>query len=176
MGPGRPTTAEQVCALQFCEFFGVCDQRWRDDDSLIFIPGIRRGEQDALDIGGVITLAASPRLDGDVAGIRPQRQHWLVRQAALQVQARLAAAPVAARADRGRRRCQRPRFRADALPDDGDVFLDSKATRSGVPAPACSFYSASSRRDEKGTWAYRDWWAHNIEESRGGGRFDRPPD
>ena len=45
MGPGRPTTAGVCAHCEFCEFFGVCDQRWRDDDSLIFIPGIRRGER-----------------------------------------------------------------------------------------------------------------------------------
>ncbi|MFN8088563.1 MAG: TM0106 family RecB-like putative nuclease [Mycobacterium sp.] len=166
VGPGASTTAEQCAHCEFCEFFGVCDQQWRDDDSLIFIPGIRRGERDALDIGGVITLAGLAELDGDVAGIRPQRQHWLVRQAALQVQARLAGGTELphelievgddARLGHG--------FEQMPLPDDGDVFLDFEGHPFWRPNTGLFFLFGLIERDEKGTWAYRDWWAHNIEE------------
>ena len=122
-GPDATTAPEKCNHCEFCEFYAVCDQQWRDEDSLIFIPGIRRAERDALDIGSVTTLTELGELTDDLRGIRPPRQRWLVRQAALQVEARLAGNQLPhelietgedARLGHG--------FELIPQPDDGDVF------------------------------------------------------
>ncbi len=165
-GPEALTTPEKCAHCEFCEFFGVCDKQWRDDDALIFIPGIRRAERDALDIAGVVTLAALAELEGDVAGIRPQRRHWLVRQAALQVQARpsgrdelpheLIEVGEDARLGHG--------FELMPAPDDGDVFLDFEGHPFWRPDTSLFFLFGLIERDDNGAWKYREWWAHNPDE------------
>jgi len=165
-GPEASTTPEKCAHCEFCEFYPLCDKQWRDDDSLIFIPGIRRAERDALDIGGVVTLAELAELPGEVAGIRPQRQTWLVRQAALQVQARLAGDDELphelievgddARLGHG--------LELMPLPDDGDVFLDFEGHPFWRPDTSLFFLFGLIERDDDGTWSYRGWWAHDPAE------------
>ena len=52
-GAQGSTTPEKCAHCEFCEFYTSCDALWRKEDSLIFIPGIRRAERDALDIQGI---------------------------------------------------------------------------------------------------------------------------
>lgn len=164
-GPDAATTPEKCAHCEFCEFFPICDKKWRDDDSLIFIPGIRRGERDALDVGGVVTLTALAETTDLVAGIRPQRQQWLVRQAALQVQARLAGESELphelievgedARLGHG--------FELMPLPDDGDVFLDFEGHPFWRPDASLFFLFGLVQRED-GVWRYLQWWAHDPTE------------
>jgi uncharacterized protein len=165
-GPEAATAPEKCAHCEFCEFFPICDKQWRDEDSLIFIPGIRRGERDALDVGGVVTLTGLADVDDTVAAIRPQRQHWLVRQAALQVQARLAGGEELphelievgedARLGHG--------FELMPLPDDGDVFLDFEGHPFWRPDTGLFFLFGLIQRDDDGSWRYLDWWAHSPAE------------
>lgn len=163
-GPAATTVPETCAHCEFCEFHSLCDRQWRDDDSLIFIPGIRRGERDALDVAGVARLADLAACDTEVAGIRPQRQHWLVRQAALQVQARLAGGGELphelievgddARLGHG--------FELMPLPDDGDVFLDFEGHPFWRPDTSLFFlFGLIERDDDDGVWRYRPFWAHD---------------
>jgi uncharacterized protein len=161
-GPDATTAPEKCTHCEFCEFYAVCDQQWRDEDSLIFIPGIRRAERDALDIGSVTTLAELGELTDDLRGIRPPRQRWLVRQAALQVEARLAGNQLPhelietgedARIGHG--------FELMPQPDDGDVFLDFEGHPFWRPDTSLFFLFGLIERDESGKWIYRDWWAHD---------------
>jgi uncharacterized protein len=165
-GPEASTVPEKCAHCEFCEFFPVCDKQWRDEDSLIFIPGIRRPEREALDIGGVDTLAGLADLEGELRGIRAPRRHWLVRQAALQVQARLAGGGRPphelvevgddARLGRG--------FELMPQPDKGDVFLDFEGHPFWRPDTGLFFLFGLIERNDNGAWAYRAWWAHTLEE------------
>lgn len=164
-GPDAATTPEKCAHCEFCEFYPTCERQWRDEDSLIFIPGIRRTERDVLDGGGVLTLAGLAEVDDAVAGIRAARQQWLVRQAALQVQARLAGGAELphelievgddARLGHG--------FELMPRPDDGDVFLDFEGHPFWRPDTSLFFLFGLIERDD-GAWAYRQWWAHNPAE------------
>ena len=155
-----------MCALRVLRILRVCDQQWRDDDSLIFIPGIRRGERDALDIGGVI-IAGRPRRVGRRRGRNPPAAAALAGAAGrVAGSGRLAGGTELphelievgddARLGHG--------FEQMPLPDDGDVFLDFEGHPFWRPNTGLFFLFGLIERDEKGTWAYRDWWAHNIEE------------
>lgn len=165
-GPEAATVPEKCAHCEFCEFFSLCDRQRRDDDSLIFIPGIRRSERDALDIGGVVRLADLAEVDGEVAGIRPPRREWLVRQAALQVQARLAGGDQLphelievgddARLGHG--------LELMPPPDEGDVFLDFEGHPFWRPDRGLFFLFGLIERDDDGVWRYRDWWAHDPAE------------
>lgn len=165
-GPDASTTPEKCVHCQFCEFYPMCDKQWRDADSLIFIPGIRRAERDALDIGGVATMAALAELDTKTVGIRPQRQHWLVRQAALQVRARLAGGDELPHEliEIG----DDPRLghglELMPTPDEGDVFLDFEGHPFWRPDTSLFFLFGLIERDDSGDWTYREWWAHNPKE------------
>lgn len=165
-GPEASTAAEKCSHCAFCEFFEVCEKQWRDDDSLIFIPGIRRDEREALDIGGVVRLTDLAEFDGDVSRVRPQRRDWLVRQAALQVQAQLAGggelpfelieAGEDERLGRG--------FEFLPKPDDGDVFLDFEGHPFWRPDAGLFFLFGLIERDDSGAWIYRPFWAHDTQE------------
>ena len=165
-GPAAPTTPEKCAHCEFCEFFAACDKQWRDEDSLIFIPGLRRSEREALDVGGVVRLTELADLDGDVAGIGAQRRNWLARQAALQVQARLAEGGDLphelievgedARLGHG--------FELMPRPDEGDVFLDFEGHPFWKPDASLFFLFGLVERDDGGTWKYREWWAHSKQE------------
>jgi predicted RecB family nuclease len=168
-GPEASTAPEKCTHCEFCEFYPVCNTQWRDGDSLIFIPGIRRAERNALDIGGVATLTGLGELDAEVPGIRPQRRHWLVQQAALQVQARLAGGDelphelIEVGDD--------PRLghglELMPQPDEGDVFLDFEGHPFWRPDAGLFFLFGLIERDEDGSWAYRAWWAHNPDDESG---------
>ncbi len=165
-GPEASTTPEKCAHCEFCEFFAICDKQWRDDDSLFFIPGIRPAERRALDLAKVVKLAELGELSSDVAGIRPQRLKWLVRQAALQVEARLAGGDQLphelievgddARLGHG--------FELLPQPDYGDVFLDFEGHPFWRPDTSLFFLFGLVEQDEAGEWKYQSWWAHDPTE------------
>ena len=165
-GPDAATTPEKCTHCEFCEFFAVCEKQWRDDDSLIFIPTIRPTERKALDLTQVIKLSELSELNGEVSGIRPARLTWLVRQAALQVEARLAGGDelphelieIGEDAQLGHG------FERMPQPDDGDVFLDFEGHPFWRPDTSLFFLLGLIERDDFGRWKYRPWWAHDPDE------------
>lgn len=60
-GPATNTAPARCTHCQFCEFSDVCENQWRDEDSLIYVAGIRTNDIEALTAAGVTTLTALPR-------------------------------------------------------------------------------------------------------------------
>ena len=87
-GPDVATRPEPNAHCPFCEFAGECDRQWRDEDSLVFVAGIRQTDRWALENSDVETLADLADLSEPVADVRPEQLDRLVTQAALQVEAR----------------------------------------------------------------------------------------
>ncbi len=123
----EPTVPEPCHHCAFCEFFDVCEARWRDEDSLIYVADIRAPERAVLVDEQVATLEALAGCTDTVDGLRPDRLRRLVGQAALQAAARLQPEGEHPPYDMiepgddpvwGRGLEQLP------APDDGDVFLD----------------------------------------------------
>ena len=158
------TTVPVKCRhCQFCEFEQVCEQRWRDEDSLLFVANILAGDRDALTSAGTATMAALATCDQPVEGVRPERQARLVTQASLQVQRRNAGAdsvpplqllPDAADA-------APIGFRALPAPDDGDVFLDYEGHPFWRADRGLFFLFGYLLRDTDGSWRYVEEWAHD---------------
>lgn len=165
-GPDASTVPEPCPHCDFCEFFSVCDQQWRDEDSLVYVPGIRSPERGVLGDGGVTTLAQLGELHGDFAGIRPERLKWLVTQAALQVAAQLkgdAPPPFSmilpgedAQGGRG--------FQLLPEPDPADIFLDFEGHPFWRADRGLFFLFGLIERDRDGEWRYQSWWAHSPEQ------------
>ncbi len=124
--PPQATRPEPCAHCDFCEFAVVCHSQWLDEDSLVFVAGVRATERLQLEESGVATLANLATHSGPVDFIRPERLERLVSQAALQIEARDEPGPT-------------PPFQVIPFgedptwgrglellpePDDGDVFLD----------------------------------------------------
>ena len=109
--PVQDTQPLPCTHCEFCEFAAVCDAQWRDEDSLVYVAGIRATdvldleESDISTLAGLAGLAELPEQAVEVPAIRPERLQRLVTQAGLQVEARvdLARTP-AVPPHRGRRR------------------------------------------------------------------------
>ena len=165
-GPHGRTEPEKCAYCAFCEFYANCENQWREEDSLIFIPGIRRAERAALGAGGVVKLAELGELSGELVGIQPQRLTWLVRQAALQVRSRLAGGAELPHEliEVGDDPSLGHGFERMPRPDGGDVFIDFEGHPFWRPDTGLFFLFGLIEREESGTWSYRDRWAHSPEE------------
>jgi uncharacterized protein len=190
--PVADTVPEPNPHCQFCEFAAVCEAQWRDEDSLVYVAGLRSDDRVALEDAGTTTLAELA--DGDVAedtDVDPTRLDRLVRQAALQITSRkspegppsfeLLAEPPAGE-QRG--------FAALPEPDRGDVFLDfeghpfwrpdvglffllglvARADDDSATEDGFGSVSGADTNDRVGTatgagdWHFRDFWAHDRAE------------
>jgi uncharacterized protein len=56
LGRGVPTEPYRVEHCALCEFRQVCDERWQQEDHLLLVAGIRRGQVDHLRAAGLHTL------------------------------------------------------------------------------------------------------------------------
>ncbi|BBX66589.1 TM0106 family RecB-like putative nuclease [Mycolicibacterium psychrotolerans] len=160
-GPEDGTVAEPCVHCEFCEFKPTCEMQWREDDSLIYLAGIRKPDRTALVEADIATLTALATGDGPVDGLAPDRLTRLRRQAALQLAARQTSEgpppfeliePGEAPWGRG--------FESLPQPDDGDVFLDFE----GHPfwrADTGLFFLFGLVEQLGGQWQYRCWWAHD---------------
>lgn len=158
-------TEPEPCAhCQFCEFAEVCEQDWRNDDSLVFVANILKPERVALVARGDDTMASLAEVTEAVDGIRPERLERLIAQADLQVRARhepdelppLRELPIAEDSIDG--------FKALPEPDDGDVFLDYEGHPFWKPDTGLFFMAGILARDELGEWRYEARWAHDRTE------------
>nr|CRL68248.1 ATPase [Mycolicibacterium malmesburyense] len=160
------TVPEPCPHCTFCEFASLCEAHWRQQDSLVFIPGIRAPERTILNEAGATTITQLGALEVQLEGIRPERLQWLVRQAALQVEARLedsAAPPFAIIEPVGNHDTGRG-FGRIPEPDDGDIFLDFEGHPFWRADTGLFFLFGLVEQDLEGTWVYRSWWAHSSEE------------
>lgn len=164
--PSAATTPDPCPHCEFCEFFETCEHEWRSADSLIYVAGIRRSDQAALEPSGVRTLSELAVRDQPVDTLQPERLHRLVEQASLQVQAREAPDPP-------------PPFRiiepgddptwghGFALlpePDDGDVFLDFEGHPFWQADAGLFFLLGHIARDSDASWRYETIWAHDRDD------------
>ncbi len=175
--PSQPSVPEPCAHCGFCEFEPVCMQHWRQNDSLVFVAGLRTSDRALLESSGVRSLAALADRRVEVDGVDPQRLGALVRQASLQVLAREAPPddpPPFELLDPGTRGNdasdaapqQAGRlvgFAALPRPDEGDVFLDFE----GHPfwqADVGLFFLFGLIEQQSGTWRYRAFWAHDQQQ------------
>ncbi|HEY0830895.1 MAG TPA: TM0106 family RecB-like putative nuclease, partial [Candidatus Dormibacteraeota bacterium] len=109
-----------------CRWNSICEQRWRDDDSLVLVAGLSRSQAGKLDAAGVRTAGALATSDRDLSatGIGATTLARLRLQAQLQVRER----------ETGRPDCEliRPE-RPDLglallpLPTDADLIFDMES-------------------------------------------------
>ncbi len=159
------TTPEPCNHCDFCEFAGICHDTWRESDSLVYVAGIRTADRAALTDRDVSTLAQLASTDASVDGIRPERLKQIVDQASLQVLNRgdpdspppfehIAAGddPVWGRG-----------FEQLPEPNEGDVFLDFEGHPFWRADAGLFFLLGLIARDEHGAWAYKTFWAHDLD-------------
>jgi predicted RecB family nuclease len=87
-GPDATTVPQPNSHCPFCEFNAVCEDRWRSEDSLIYVAGIRQLDIAALVGADLPTLAQLAGASGPIEGMQVGRLTRLVNQAALQLRAR----------------------------------------------------------------------------------------
>jgi predicted RecB family nuclease len=159
---GAPTAPEPNDHCGFCEFAELCEGVWRDEDSLIYVAGIRRADRDGLGAAGVETLGELAVRQDPVELIRPERLERLAEQASLQVDAR-----TDPNSDPPYRTIQPDRdptwgrgFELMPEPDDWDVYLDFEGDpfwRTDVGL----FFLFGLITKSGDHWDYRAFWAHD---------------
>src|SRR5437870_12126139 len=158
--PTEPYRVEH-CAL--CEFRQVCDERWQQDDHLLLVAGIRRGQVNHLRSAGLQTLkqlAQAPATP--VQHVATHTFETLHDQAGLQLRRRTRggldwhALPI----EPGCGLDQLPR------PSPGDVNFDIEGDPFWEPARGLQFLFGLLTRDD-GDWRYQAMWAHDRAEERG---------
>ena len=83
------TKPEPCDHCDYCEFNPLCDQRWREEDSLVFVANIRTPERRALEASGVRTLVELTARRDPVPELHEENLGRLVRQASLQLTTRI---------------------------------------------------------------------------------------
>jgi uncharacterized protein len=117
----RPTYPAPVGHCRVCGYASHCVDQRTDDDHLSLVAGMRRDQVERLNAIGVATVEQLAALDPAAmrSGIMPQTIDRLVRQARLQVEARMCA-------HRYELLAPQPRRGFGLLPasSDGDIFFD----------------------------------------------------
>lgn len=160
------TSPEPVDHCAFCEFFDLCTRQWRDEDSLVYVAGIRQPDRVLLNDGGVSNLAALAAYRGAIEGLRPERLAKLVDQASLQVEARLNVdeSPPYRMIERNPDPLWGHGFEQLPEPDYGDVFIDFEGHPFWRADRGLFFLFGLLLRQPDGNWHYRAWWAHDPDQ------------
>lgn len=150
----------------FCQFALVCDEQWREEDSLVYVAGLRSSERASLEVADVTTLAGLAVRSDPVDGLRPLRLEQVREQARLQAAARedVEAPPPFVLIPAGDEASWGHGFELLPEPDDGDVFLDFEGHPFWRADRGLFFLFGLIERDTAGEWVYRTWWAHSPEE------------
>ena len=143
------------CAL--CEFREVCDERWTQEDHLVLVAGIRRGQVTRLRSAGIGTLAQLAQTPATpVPHIASHTLETLHDQAGLQLRRRTTGNldwhPLPVEPARGFERLPRP--------SSGDVMFDIEGDPFWEPARGLHFLFGLLTHDD-GAWRYRTIWAHD---------------
>lgn len=165
-GPAAATVPKKCAHCEFCEFNPLCDQRWRSEDSLIYVAGIGEFDIAALVELGVPTLTQLADLAGPIDGMHAVRLARLIGQAALQLQARVdpETQPPFAMVRPSDEPVWGRGLEMLPAPDDGDVFLDFEGHPFWQADTDLFFLLGLLERDDDGVWGYREWWAHNQQQ------------
>jgi len=166
VGPNASSVPKPCAHCPFCEFNKVCEDRWRSEDSLMYVAGIRQLEISALVGADVPTLTQLAEASDPVEGIRGDRLNRLVSQAALQLQARadLDVPPPYSIVEASEEPVWGRGLEELPAPDDGDVFLDFEGHPFWRADAGLFFLFGLIERTDDGDWAYRTWWAHDLEQ------------
>ncbi len=149
------------CAV--CGFERDCTARWRAEDHLSAVAGVRRGQVERLHGAGIATLEALGRLAAGVPvdGLRRETLDGLRDQARLQVRSRdTGTLEWEARATEPGRGLERL-----PAPSEGDVFLDLEGDPFWKPERELTFLFGIIARDG-GEWRYEAFWGHDPAEER----------
>ncbi len=156
---GRAAATEpypvEHCAL--CEFRDVCDERWKLEDHLALVAGIRRGQVTRLRSAGIGTLAQLAQAPATpVPHVAPHTLETLHDQAGLQLHRRTTGNldwhPLPVEPGRGFERLPRS--------SSGDVMFDIEGDPFWEPARGLHFLFGLLTEDA-GAWRYRTIWAHD---------------
>ena len=144
------------CAL--CEFREVCDERWREEDHLVLVAGMRRNQVERLRAAGIATLARLAEAAAETAvermaahtfeTLREQAELQLTRRAT----GRLEWRRLPAEAGCG--------FELLPRPSAGDLVFDIEGDPFWEPARGLHFLFGLLAA-EGGEWRYRTIWAHD---------------
>lgn len=189
--PTAVTKARPCSHCAFCEFATVCENEWRNADSLVFVNGLRLTDRESLDEAGISTMTALAAATGPLeGGVEIPNVERHISQADLQVRTRNlpeASPPLfeispterAAVSDADDLDTKPAGFAALPAPSSGDVFLDFE----GHPfwtAEAGLFFlfgliertepslekNPKSATAEDDDWQFVEWWAHDSAEER----------
>jgi predicted RecB family nuclease len=164
-GPQADTIAIPCAHCDYCEFRTICEEQWHEEDSLVYVAGIRRPEIEYLGAAEVITLTDLSNLDWaaeSIDGIRTERLKRLSQQAALQrvalEQDELPFSIAESEDDETRWGLGLERL---PCPDDGDVFIDFEGHPMWRPEVGLFFLFGLLERNRNEQWEFRAWWAHD---------------
>ncbi len=160
------TRPEPCNHCDYCEFNRVCDTRWREEDSLVYVANIRRPEWLALEADGVRTVVELSARRDAVRELHDENLARLRRQAQLQVSSRQQ--PLEPPAYEFVAASDDPVFGHgfDLLPqsDPGDVFFDFEGHPFWTAQSDLFFLAGLYYRDDRGNWIYDARWAHDLDQ------------
>ena len=159
-----PETRPTPCAhCEFCEFVAVCDAQWRQEDSLVYVAGIRGNEVAGLEDCAITTLTGLAECTDPVDALRPERLERLVSQAELQVEARddPDGPPPFHLTEAGADPTWGHGLELLPEPDDGDVFLDFEGDPFWTVESGLFFLFGLIARGVDGAWTFEARWAHD---------------
>jgi predicted RecB family nuclease len=161
--PTLETRPEPCDHCEFCEFAGVCDTQWRDEDSLVFVAGIRTSDRLSLEDSAIATLTDLAGCSREVDSMRPERLARLVTQAELQVEVRIVpdGPPPFRLTKAGADPTWGRGLELLPEPDDGDVVLDFEGDPFWTADSGLFFLFGLIARGSDGTWTYEARWAHD---------------
>ena len=148
---------------QVCDFQRVCQERWRSEDHLVRVAGLRRdqiGRLRAADVRTLTDLAELPAA-AEVPDIRRPTLDGLSQQARLQREGELERTMPFELLPReaGRGFAKLPR------PSAGDVMFDLEGDPFWTPARELTFLFGMLLREGDG-WRYLPFWGHTPDEER----------
>ena len=157
-GHPNATYPEQCAHCELCAWRDACDARWKADDHLNQVAGIKRNQIERLQAAGTRSVEALARLDATqrIARIQPETIAALKAQAVLQLERRRTGTPAfeTLALDPERRRG----FYRLPQPDAGDVFFDME----GDPFEENGLeYLFGMRFFDGGSACFRPFWAHD---------------
>ncbi len=162
------TRPEPCQHCEVCEFAGECEREWRQRDSLVYVAHIRTPERQALERGGVESVAELSVRSTGVADLAEENLRRLRRQAALQVASRRRpdSPPEYEAITPGEDPVYGHGFEKLPEPDVGDVFFDFEGHPFWSPQHDLFFLAGLYVRDGGGVWRYEARWAHDLEQQR----------
>jgi len=158
-----PTEAWPVEHCGLCDFHGACKARWKGDDHLVLVAGMRRDQVVRLREAGLPTLTALARAvpATRVPGVAEHSFDALRDQALLQLIRR-----TIKRLDWHAIDCDAGRgFELLAPASPGDVIFDIEGDPFWEPAQGLHFLFGLLLREGDG-WRYRAIWAHDRDGER----------